>query len=1660
MGSARGSALKRDMKKLLMWLTAIAMLCGAAFCCAADKTPAEKDMAAYLLVYFKDDTHSLHFALSRDGYSFTDVNDGQPVIDGREIAEQKGIRDPYIIRGPDNVFYMAMTDLHIFAQDKGLRETRWQRDGHRYGWGNNRALVLMKSTDLVNWTHTNLRVDKAFPHLWDIGCSWAPEMTIDEKQGKIMLTFTMRFCNGRNKLYYTYMNGDFTKMEASPELLFEYPTNRSYIDGDIIKAGEEFHLFYVPHDGTPGIKHAASDSINSGYVYEAAYCDPEPKSCEAPNAWKRIGENKWVLMYDVYGTKVHNFGFVETTDFEHFTRLGKFNEGLMKATNFSSPKHGSVIHLTRAEADRLADHRGLIRSMPANSVASEYPKLILPGDYPDPTIVRDGEDYYMTHSPFLYTPGFLIWHSRDLVNWKPVCRAMTDVVGSAMAPDLIKHDGRFHIYFPAQKKNWVIWADDIRGPWSKPVRLEVGHIDPGHAVGEDGKRYLFLSAGHRIALSDDGLSVDGKLEKVYDGWEFPKEWVTEGKWLESPKILRKGDCFYMVSAEGGTAGPPTSHMVIVARSKSINGPWENSPYNPIVHTYRADEQWWSKGHGTVVDDAHGNWWIVYHAYENGYYPLGRQTLLEPIEWTDDGWFKAAGSAKPIRPSGAPVKGGMELSDDFDGEALGLQWMTWRDYAGITLEDGRLRLQARGRSPTDARLLLTTATDHAYEMQAEVTLAPGASGGLVLFYSDRAFAGIVSDGKEISVYENAEKSVRYPDSFGERFFVKIVNKANTCDLLASGDGKTWKTIRSGLDVSQMHHNKYRGFFALRPGLVAIGEGTVGFDNFEYAETVVSSQKSREADAPTVVIEVGAKGKAISPDLFGIFFEDLNYAADGGLYPEQVQNRSFEYSRGDNSDWHGLSYWRLLKSEEGAVEVAVEEAAPLNPNNPHYAVLAVERTGPRNGLLNEGFDGIVVKKDETYDVSLFARVLAGSPKRLAVRVETKKGELLGQTEFDGLETQWTKHMGSLAARADSADARLVVLVEGVGRIGLDMVSLFPRKTFKNRPNGLRADLARVIADLKPKFMRFPGGCLVHGDGLENMYRWKDTIGPLEQRKAQRNIWRYHQTLGFGYFEYFQFCEDIGAKPIPIVPAGVCCQNSGNYLDLVPKGQQGVPMEHMPAYVQEVLDLIEYANGSADSEWGSKRAAAGHPEPFGLKHLGVGNEDVISETFKVRYKMINDAVKAKYPEIVVIGTTGPFTDGRDYDEGWKFAREQNLPMVDEHGYKSPDWYWHNLARFDAYERGSALVYLGEYAAHERNRANTLRSALAEAAYMTGLERNGDLVRFSSYAPLLAKQRRSQWRPDLIYFDNTTVTPSINYYAQKLFSVNHGDAYLPTDVIRRGPGSSAPIRNGVMLGTWDTQAIFSDVRVTSGSGILLDETFANDARDWTEHGGDWRAGGRTCTQTSSARPALIRCPFTGGEAGYVLTLRAKKQSGSEGFLIGFNATDRDNYYWLNLGGWNNTVHRLEKSVDGRRAPVGPAVPGRIETGRWYDIQIGVNGSRIVCLLDGQRLIRFVDAPPDIAASTVRDSKTGDVIVKIVSRAETPMLAKIDLSALGSFTRKGRLTVLSGDAMAVNRFGQPPSVMSRTESLEVTPTTRYRVPPHSLSVLRFDPDKGRQTGR
>ncbi|MGE4568950.1 MAG: alpha-L-arabinofuranosidase C-terminal domain-containing protein [Bacteroidales bacterium] len=510
------------------------------------------------------------------------------------------------------------------------------------------------------------------------------------------------------------------------------------------------------------------------------------------------------------------------------------------------------------------------------------------------------------------------------------------------------------------------------------------------------------------------------------------------------------------------------------------------------------------------------------------------------------------------------------------------------------------------------------------------------------------------------------------------------------------------------------------------------------------------------------------KAISNLLMGIFYEDLNYAADGGLYAELIQNRGFEYAlsdkQGRDASWNSYKAWKFT----GKGSFTIDTLLPLHINNPHFAILQTEESGAT--LQNEGFDGIALRAGEKYHLSLFVRNPGGKKEKLTLRLVDKTHQTVASAAIQTSGSGWRKYETLLTAGQTVADARLEIELPATGTLHFDMISLFPQNTFKQRRNGLRADLAQAIADLHPRFVRFPGGCVAHGDGLHNMYRWKNTVGPLEARKPQRNIWNYHQSFGLGYFEYFQFCEDIGAEPIPVVPAGVPCQNSATG----GAGQQGgIPMCEMDNYVQEVLDLIEYANGDKKSQWGKIRAEAGHPEPFNLKYIGVGNEDLISDIFEERFTLIYKAVKAKYPEITVIGTVGPFFEGTDYREGWDIARKLGVEMVDEHYYQTPGWFIYNQDFYDKYDRSQSKVYLGEYAAHLPGRPNNLETALSEALYLTSVERNGDIVSMASYAPLLAKHGHTNWNPDLIYFNNTEVLPTVGYWVQQLFGQHAGQHY-----------------------------------------------------------------------------------------------------------------------------------------------------------------------------------------------------------------------------------------------------------------------------------------------
>lgn len=547
-----------------------------------------------------------------------------------------------------------------------------------------------------------------------------------------------------------------------------------------------------------------------------------------------------------------------------------------------------------------------------------------------------------------------------------------------------------------------------------------------------------------------------------------------------------------------------------------------------------------------------------------------------------------------------------------------------------------------------------------------------------------------------------------------------------------------------------------------------------DDFLGATEVLKTAKGINATLKVNMNDV----KDISPDLMGIFFEDISYAADGGLYAELIQNRDFEYTADDHRGWDAKTAWKL---EGEGTTWTIETQAPIHKNNAHYAVL--KTTAPGAKLTNEGWDGIPLQKGKKYDFSLFTK--GAGP----LRVSLVEGKTIIASKTFKATKEWRQQKVVLTALQSADKASLVIEPLEVGSIHLDFISLFPQETFKGHPNGLRKDLAEVIADLKPRFVRFPGGCATHGQGIDNIYHWQATVGELWERQPDMNIWSYHQTRGLGFHEYFQFCEDIGAEPLPVLAAGVPCQNSWKG----GAGQQGgLPFEAdlqgkpspytymgkpltMESYLQELLDLIEWANGDAKtSELAKIRAKAGHPKPFNLKYLGIGNEDLISDTFLKRYHFLIEGIQKVHPEITIVGTVGPFWEGSDYEYGWREAKAKNIPIVDEHYYNSINWYFHHRDFYDNYDRQGTKVYLGEWA----SKGNNVINALMEAAYLANVERNADVVVMSSYAPLLAKEGHTSWNPDLIYFNNKEVKPTANYFVQRAYGQNAGDKYVYSDL------------------------------------------------------------------------------------------------------------------------------------------------------------------------------------------------------------------------------------------------------------------------------------------
>lgn len=752
--------------------------------------------------------------------------------------------------------------------------------------------------------------------------------------------------------------------------------------------------------------------------------------------------------------------------------------------------------------------------------------------------------------------------------------------------------------------------------------------------------------------------------------------------------------------------------------------------------------------------------------------------------------------------------------------------------------------------------------------------------------------------------------------------------------------------------------------------------------------------------------------VPSSLYGIFFEEINQAGDGGIYAELLRNRGLE-----GSTEKGLpAGWSPLEGE-GSGSVVIDETNPLN--DARKRSLRIERTSDaRFGAVNAGFWGVPLKRNAAYRLTLWVR--GDVPVEATLE---NGGKSLGSAKFEARAAGWQRIERTIKSSGDAPKARLVLSPTAEGTVYVAFASLMPVETWKKRPNGLRKDLAEHVDGMKPAFVRFPGGCYIEGgDRLADRFKWKESIGPLHERgKIQHAMWGYPTTYGLGYHEYLQWCEDLGAEAMFVASAGM-------------SHRETVPMDRMDEIVQEAMDAIEYARGPVTSKWGALRAKNGHPQPFKLKYVEIGNENG-GPNYNERYALIANAIGEKYPDIVrIAGLWGGY------------PRNAPVDLLDEHYYSNPAFFWNNATRYDKYDRKtSPKIYVGEYAVTQQSGTGNLDAALAEAAFMMGMERNSDLVHLSSYAPLFVNVNNRQWNPNAIVFDAARSYGTPSYHVQALFA-NHRPDRVVKSSLTLPEGPYAPT-GGFGFQTWKTQAQFKDFAVTiDGKAVKLPHD------TWQTAKGQWRTTGGELAQVSLVEDARAMIPEIDvkGAKSYTFQAKARKTGGEEGFIVMFQAAGGDYIQW-NLGGWGNTQHGFERAAGNSRSTVAQ-VPGHIDSNRWYDIKIEATNGRIKAFLDGKLIQELDDRPaPRFAAIAGIDDRKREFVLKVVNGTEEAISTQLDLRGL-TVAGTGRAVVLQGSRFdEENAFDAPERIAPKEVALkDFSSQAPYRFPPRSLTILRI----------
>jgi alpha-L-arabinofuranosidase len=791
-----------------------------------------------------------------------------------------------------------------------------------------------------------------------------------------------------------------------------------------------------------------------------------------------------------------------------------------------------------------------------------------------------------------------------------------------------------------------------------------------------------------------------------------------------------------------------------------------------------------------------------------------------------------------------------------------------------------------------------------------------------------------------------------------------------------------------------------------------------------------------DPGRLTVKVDQPGPKISPMLYGLMTEEINHSYDGGLYAELIRNRAFK------DDPKRPAFWSLVTSDGSAGTIALDTVDPVNTTALTTSLrldLTTVPAGGRVGVANGGYWGVPVKPHTTYRASFYAKATGGFAGPLTLSLESNDGATtFASATVAAIGGGWQRYSATLTTSdaAASTGNRFVLSAGHAGTLWLSLVSLFP-PTYHDRPNGNRADLMQLLGDMQPAFLRLPGGNYLEGDFIAEHFAWKNTLGDIALRPGHRCCWGYPSTDGMGLLEYLEWCEDLNMEPVLAVYAGYSL-----------RGEVVKPGPDLEPFVQEGMDEIEYVIGDETTTWGKRRIADGHPAPFPLHYVEIGNEDGFDRlhSYDGRYAQFYDAIKAKYPKLQVIATAGVHLRTPD--------------VIDDHYYRSAREMERDVHHYDRTPRTGPKIFVGEWASTEGSPTPTMQAALGDAAWLTGLERNSDVVVLASYAPLLVNVNRgaAQWGTNLIGYDAGTAFGSPSYHAQKLFGRNRGDTVLPVEIGQPTvPPAAAPtLTGGVGVGTWLTQAEYKDLQVSTGDKVLYKSDFSRPStRGWRLRNGQWQVAEGVLRQT--AGDAIDCVATTGGRdwGDCTYRLKARKIGGAEGFLILFHAKDEANWIWWNLGGWGNQRTALEQCSDGGKHEIGQSQAVSIDTGRWYDIRIECQGHQIRCFLDDKLITEATDeaAAPvgPLFATASRVDASGEVIVKLVNVGGADQRVAMELQGVTEVAPGGVAWVLSGQPGDVNSVAEPEKVAPKQVALEqLGPKFSYDAPAYSVSVLRL----------